>query len=252
MSKFQSLISLKGKGVNKEKIRYIFSRLIGKPTFMGWRLKDDTIVNNGEGLFYCRKMSSDLHIISNSYEYDTVVLFRKLAKDSRVIVDVGANVGKYTILAGKTNQNSVITAIEPQADNFVTLVKNIKLNELQNVITSKIALGSMKGSGKLYEGSNKQNLGGYSLEIKTDSCEEVRIDTLDNLFDFIDLIKIDTEGSEFEILKGATRILSEKKIKKMIIEICDKNFLKVNDFFESYGYSIKHIQYNNYLAEVKD
>jgi len=258
MNKLQAFLRLKGitkednSLIQREKFRYAYNRFIrffraSMPIFtMGVDLKKSVIADTGQGLFFCREKSADLHIISGSYEFKTVNLFRELAKQSKMIVDVGANIGKYSISMGLINSDSKIIAIEPENDNFAILKRNIELNKLSNINPLKIALGSKKQRKKLY--TNKINFGGHSLINKSESFEDIEVDRLDNLFDSIDLIKIDTEGYEMEILKGAENLLSGKKIKKIIVEIDEQNLSSVQKLFEKYGYSLKQIQYNNYLA----
>jgi len=246
--KLKGFLEIKGKGINKEKLKYIYYRLMGKNTFLGSELKEDIIVKNGNRKFFCRKNSSDLHIISNFYENKVMELFGTLAKESKIIVDVGANVGKYTILASFVNPKSEIYSIEPDKSNFDVLLKNIELNNLKNIIGLNIGMGEEEGRGKLYNsrGESKVNCGGSSFMDKCGNFEIVDIGTLDNTFTEIDLIKIDTEGYELEILKGAKMLLTKGNIKKIILEVNDERIITL---LNNYGYYGKNIQYNNYLFE---
>lgn len=267
MNKLQAFFQLTGKTkeenfqIQKEKYMFLFNRCIriflkNIPILsMGKNLKKSSIVDTGCGLFYIRKKTSDLHFISGSYEFKVRKLIEKFARESEVIIDIGAHIGKYSILASKINPNARIYAIEPERDNFNLLNKNIGLNKIKNVFPIKVALSDKKGVARLYK--NKTSTGGSSLKtggnlrIKWDDFEEVKTDTLNNLFsklNHIDLIKMDTEASEFNILKGAKKLLSEKKIKNIIIEIGVNNMKNVKNLFESYGYKLKRVQHNNYLA----
>lgn len=239
--------------IQKEKYMYLFHRFIriflkNIPLLsMGNNLKKPSIADTGYGSFFIREKSFDLHIISGFYEFKVRKLIEKLARESRVIIDIGANIGKYSILASKINSDARIYAIEPERNNFDLLNKNIKLNKIKNIFPIKVALSNKKGTSKLYK--SKTNFGGHSLKHKRKDFEYVKTDTLNNLFNklnYIDLIKIDAEGYEFEILKGARKLLSEKKIKNIIIEINDMKNIK--NLLESYGYKLERVQYNNYLA----
>jgi len=270
MTKLKALAKLRGirekdiLPVQKEKERYLGNRLARiflkkiKPTSLGLELEKDVVVDTGYGLFHCRKKSMDLHIVSGSYESKVVKLFEKLAKENILIVDVGANIGKYSILSRITNHYANVFAIEPETKNYDILVKNIKLNNLDFIHTKKIALGSKKGKLKLYISS--KNVGGHSLNYKLvaatpekdyNSFEEVEVNTLDNLFKDveIDILKIDTEGFELEVLKGAKKLLTNKRIKNIIIELNDN---ETRELLESYGYSLELIQYSNYHGTLKD
>ena len=258
MNKLSSFLELKGKGIFKEKMRYAFNRLKCVHTFIGNTLKENTIADNGREFFHVRKHSIDLHIISGFYEYKVMKVFEKLAKDSKVIVDVGANIGKYTILAGKTNPTAKVIAIEPEKENCKLLNKNIILNDLEISVIEE-AVGNKEGEMKMY--LNNINNRGHSLsekfvnetkerKKKYDSSIQVKVNTLDNLFESIDLLKIDIEGFELEVLEGSKRLLAEKKIKKMIIEIDDFNLESIKKLLNKYGYLINKIEDSNYLVEL--
>ena len=135
MTKLSALFKLKGKTKEEELLVkeqiyvYIINRILRTfykiPYFtMGETLKKPIIVKNSYGLFYCRDKSFDMHIISDTYEFDVRNLIEKLSKESEIIVDVGANVGKYSILASKSNPNSKVFAVEPEQENFNILNKN--------------------------------------------------------------------------------------------------------------------------------
>jgi len=263
MKKLKSFFNLKGESkednklIQREKRNYIYARLLrlfskGKPIGMGLGLEKPVIANS-KGLFYCREKSLDLHIISDSYEFKAKQIFENLAKKSSIIVDVGANIGRYTILGGLVNPDAKIYAIEPDKDNFAVLSTNVKLNKLTNVECINSALGNEKGQIKLYGPSNTTNHGGYSVKIKTDNFEMVNLDTFDNLFGdkVIDLVKMDVEGFELDVIKGMTTLLSNHKVKNLILEIDDENYAKVASLFLQYGYSIHHIMYNNYLVTLE-
>jgi FkbM family methyltransferase len=259
MNRLTALIKLKGNSkkdnylIQKEKIKYLFNRtfreFIDIPYFtMGESLSRDVVAKNSYGLFLCRKYTYDLHIISDSYEFDVGVLLTSILKKSKVFVDIGANIGKYSILASKLNPNARIFAIEPSKENNVILMKNKNMNKIRNLKIKKLALNDKKGDVKLYLAS--KNKGGHSLKkIHPGKFEIVNGDTFDNLFskelDIIDLVKIDAEGNEFKILIGMNKFLSERKIKNILIEINDK---ETKVLLETYGYSLRNIQYNDYLA----
>jgi len=229
--------------VQKEKLKYLFYRLIEpfilkKNIFsMGCTLMKSTIVDNGYGLFLCRKKLIDLHIVSGSYEFQTRKVFEKLAKTSKIVVDVGAHIGKYTILASKINPNAEVFPIEVDKDNFSILNKNISLNNLKNVHPIRVGLSNKKGKAKF----DTWEVEGFEI---------VKTDTLDNIFKDkeIDLIKIDVDGLEMNILNGGINLFSEKRIKNVIIEINDVCYKEAIQFFKKHGYKLMKIQYENYLA----
>jgi len=137
------------------------------------------------------------------------------------IIDIGANIGMYTVLAAeKVGKDGRVIAIEPEPENYKYLLKNIKLNDFQNVIPKNIALTNHEGFEKLYlYSSTAHSL--ISHEEKS-SYIEVPVKTIDKLLEEldikkIDIIKIDTEGAEISILKGAEKTLRANPNMKLFI-----------------------------------
>ena len=132
------------------------------------------------------------------------------------------------------------------------LKKNAKLNNLKNTTLINKALSDKKGKLKLYLA--KGNLGHHSLVEKVgEKYEEVEVDTLDNILkelkiSKVDLIKIDVEGAENLVLKGALKTL-ENSHPKIVFEAWDKNHLdKIKEVLEPLNYKIKQINKVDYFA----
>jgi len=142
--------------------------------------------------------------------YETELILRQ-AKKGDVVVDVGANIGYYTVLlADKVGKKGKIYAFEPDLANFEILEKNIKANKLENIVAIKAAVGSKQGKLKLYK--SEENYGDHRLYGKEKGIEEVKIVKLDDVIkEKIDLIKIDTQGWEPEVIEGAKKIIEKWK-----------------------------------------
>ncbi len=147
----------------------------------------------------------------------------KFSKEKSVIIfDVGANVGKYSIfLASYFSVNSRIFSFEPSKKTFTELVKNTKF--YRNIIPFNFGLGEESGYCFLYSDKQKSGLASLykrkldHLGISFNIREKVKVITLDdfcriNGIDRISFLKIDTEGSEFSVLKGAKRMIEKGKI----------------------------------------
>jgi len=177
-------------------------------------------------------------IALEKYEpYETELILRQ-ARVGDVVVDVGANIGYYTVLlADKVGKNGKIYAFEPDVTNFEILVKNIKENKLENVVAVNAAVGRKSEKKILYK--SKENLGDHKLfndqflmsnvkkiqnppvnkstsslkkggGLKTDTVKIIKLD--DYLKDQkINLMKIDTQGWEPEVIEGAKNIISKNK-----------------------------------------
>lgn len=147
-----------------------------------------------------------------------------------VVLDIGANIGYYSILASKlVGKKGKVYAFEPDPQNIKLLYKNIKLNNCSNVIVIEAALGSKKGELRLIQ--DLSNPGESKLSEKNmGNSVMVKVLTLDQFVNSekikkIDLIKVDVEGSELDVLKGSIKTLKLNKSLKLFIE-CNPQALK--------------------------
>ena len=152
-------------------------------------------------------------------------------KSEGIVVDVGAHYGRYTLIAAKRiGPKGKVIAIEADPKNFDMLNKNIKLNKLEHIITLNYAASSNKSKVKLSIPEKKSGHTIYSSIISSRASTvkfiEVNANTLDNLLhengisiEEVNWIKIDVEGAELEVLKGATSVLSKSKEIALLIEI---------------------------------
>ena len=149
---------------------------------------------------------------------------QKILKGGMNVIDAGANVGVYTVLAAeKVGENGKVIAIEPEIENYKRLIENIQLNNFRNVIPQNIALTDHEGFEKLYLSSS---FVGHSLIFQEDKNSYIKIPvkTIDKLVEElnlkkIDVIKIDTEGAEMPILRGAEKTLKANPNIKIIVAV---------------------------------
>jgi len=152
-----------------------------------------------------------------------------------IVLDVGAFVGFYSRLAAKQAKKGLILAIEPEPYNFRLLRINTK--GFSNVILLDIACWSENKYVKLYIGGPST----HSIIKFSDKFVIVRALTIDYLvfkifrLPRVDLIKIDVEGAEYEVLKGAISTLESFK-PVLFIEIWKSNVRSVLNFLYRLGY----------------
>lgn len=153
------------------------------------------------------------------------------------IFDVGANVGEIVLYFNQKFTSSQILAFEPINESFKTLEKNTE--HLKNVNCFKYALGSTIEKKTISLNPNSQQ-NSLVEELQKDSfpTEVIDIITLDNFceqtqIEKIDLLKIDTEGFELEVLKGATNLLENRKISFILSEVGFRETDKRHTFFFS-------------------
>ena len=160
--------------------------------------------------------TKDLVVSRSLLEYgeyfeSEVSLFEQLVKPSQIVVDVGANIGAHTVaLARLVGPTGAVVAIEPQRITHQILCANVAINNLPNVTTFELGAGETQQSLKSYEMDyeKEQNFGGY--ELRSTGTTNIQVFPLDLLLGAnpISFIKIDVEGMELEVLKGATNVIN--------------------------------------------
>ena len=167
------------------------------------------------------------------------------------VIDVGANIGEVALMCSKrAGSNGYVLAIEPCTGNFQNLKKNIDLNEWFHGEHLQIALGDSEGSVSLVEVENHNaGMNRVAFGSLTEGIEEVQLRKLDEVVDElglerVDLIKIDVEGFELHVLRGAAKTI-ERFRPKLFVEI-DPAYLAefgssvdgVEEFLSSFDYQI--------------
>jgi FkbM family methyltransferase len=137
-------------------------------------------------------------------------IFRQIVPPGSLVVEVGANIGAHTVeLSRLVGGDGEVHAFEPQRIVFQALCANLALNQCANVFARQAALGAEKGT-ILVPALNpavRSNFGGVSLT-NVSSGEPVDVLTLDGLdLPACHLLKVDVEGMEVEVLRGAQSTL---------------------------------------------
>lgn len=186
------------------KIKNIYRRIIifkNWPKFIWpinkfWRYNQIAALQDGSKILLRDLFSSDFSIALEIGYLNYYIDPSLIKSNSNIIVDVGANIGIFSIMAGRAFPNATIYAIEPEDKNFQQLLKNIKLNNLKNIKPIKAIVSNSVGKKTLY--LSKFN-SAHSTNFINDSETQI-VDSLTlKSFDKIDILKVDTEGSEYEI-----------------------------------------------------
>ncbi|HXM47352.1 MAG TPA: FkbM family methyltransferase [Pyrinomonadaceae bacterium] len=151
--------------------------------------------------------------------YDMAFALHLLRRDD-VFVDVGANVGVYTVLASAVGASSI--SIEPIENAFDQLMLNIHLNNLSDRVDAhRIGVGSKKGTLKFTYALDTTNHVVDGAEAKDTPVCEVEVATLDSIVDAVEpvLLKIDVEGFETEVIAGADEVLSKESLLAVVMEL---------------------------------
>lgn len=140
-------------------------------------------------------------------EYETKLILRQ-AQDCDVVVDVGANIGYYTLLMAQKARR--VYAIEPEENNFEVLEKNVKENNLRNIVTVRAAASNKNGRIKLYK--SEDNWGDHRVYGAKNNkiwsyVNCLRLDKILETEQKISLVKIDTQGWEPAVIEGVKKII---------------------------------------------
>lgn len=161
-------------------------------------------------------------MINGSYEKGTTRLFRDLIEEGMVILDIGANVGYYSLIAAQlVGEKGVVFAFEPAPDNFALLVKNIEVNGFRNIIPVPKAVSNKPGKGSLFLSNDPDLHSMYghnekdSIEVEVTSTDEF----MENINRPVDLVKMDVEGSEVGVLEGMLETIRRNPNLKIITEV---------------------------------
>ncbi|TAE28701.1 MAG: FkbM family methyltransferase [Cytophagales bacterium] len=203
--------------------------------FAKWQL--NTILN-GHPIVYKFTENSRLIIVKGMagatqnlycglHEFYDMGFLLHLLRPSDLFVDIGANVGSFTILASAEIGADAIS-IEPVPSTFQHLKNNISVNNIHDRVESlNLGLGNRTGHIKFTKSHDTMN---HVASGDEEGTIDVEINTLDNVLKGRQpiLLKIDVEGFETEVLKGAEKALIQKELKAIIIEL--------NGSGQRYGY----------------
>lgn len=192
-----------------------------------------------------------------AYEAGTVSVLKRFLHHGDLFLDVGAHIGFIScVVARFVGDSGFVYAVEPNPETFRILRENIRINSLENVGALEVALGAEVGKARIYENADKAVA---SLirpkDFSEDSGEKIVVTTIDTLIEngiirIPTFIKIDVEGFELEVLKGARKLLSSPEAPILCVEFEQnrgnrsdiyKFITSVNDYFLyrlKYGKSI--------------
>jgi len=180
-------------------------------------------------------------ILNHETDYITGEIFwlKKYLKniDKPLVIDIGANIGKYSSKILEINTNSNLIAFEPHPKTYNVLCSNINS---KNFKAYNLGVGKEKDILKLYDYADNDGSAHASvykdviedIHSKTSTSHEVQIVNLDDFLNIekIDLLKIDTEGNEFNVLQGAKKHLESNKVQAIHFEFNEMNIISKTTF----------------------
>lgn len=192
--------------------------------------------------------------LTGSFEKKVKEFFKQNIIKNMNMLDVGADMGYYTVLfADLVGKGGKIYAFEPIPKANEKLIKNIKLNNFENVIVCDFALSDRNGSTILVKPGTESRI---SMDPSKEKNKNDTIDVLMKTFDDyaaeskinkIDFIKIDVEGAEMNVLKGMKKSITKFHPEFLIevhskkLQLFDYNEESVFEFFKDLSYEFKLI-----------
>ncbi|MCX6772766.1 MAG: FkbM family methyltransferase, partial [Candidatus Micrarchaeota archaeon] len=166
---------------------------------------------DGMKIYLDKDDSMRLSVFDSPYEKE-YALYHRVVKGGWNVIDVGANIGYFThVFSRLVGEKGRVVAFEPFPEAFALLKKSAEANGLKNVSLEPLALSDTIGKSTLY--LSDKNFGDNSLvERKGENGVLIRTTTLDAYakekgITRIDMVKIDTQGAEYEVLKGMAAVI---------------------------------------------
>ena len=209
-----------------------------------------------------QKVDDAISYLFSSVCNERNLLKSNLKKKEIIFVDIGANVGNYVEFVNKIFKIKTLYCFEPQID----LIKNLEeISYVKKKYIFPFALSNTNKIKKFYhydvssQSSFYKNTKGYSSLQKIKKTSNVKTKVFDNIFNknqAIDFCKIDTEGEDYNILKGMKKNLKKGNIKLLKIEMTflpmrnkiNYTYLDMINFLKKFNYhliSISKIKYKN-------
>lgn len=223
--------------------------------------------------------------IYKNFETTEIDFLNEYLEKGDCFVDIGANIGLFSLYASKKiGTNGEVLAFEPAGTTYKRLQENVVLNDMKNIRPFRLGLSEKNEILELNvssDGHEAWNTFVPSTDNKFSTKERVQVQAFDHFLqeqavdvDRISLIKLDVEGFEINVLKGATNVLSGQNAPAFLVEFTDDNaisagncchelykfLVRYNYFWYTYDSTQKKLQdepmrlnypYNNLIA-VKD
>jgi len=193
--------------------------------------------------------------IRGSYEEDTTKLFIGIVREGMTVLDLGANIGYYSLLAGRqVGEKDKVFAFEPGPESFAILQRNIKANGFNNIVPMAKAVSNRCGRQRLFLASDPGEHGLF--EYLDREYIEVDVTTIDEFIKeqniSVDVIKMDVEGGENEVLDGMPETISKTPELKIITEFLPQHFERSGSSCSPYAFLERLMGYGFKLYFIDD
>lgn len=184
------------------------------------------IVNLGKVRCICPTQSSygGMIYLTKYPEYWETIVVKNILKKGSAMIDVGSNIGYYTILGAGEMQGGKVYAFDVDTRPIKAFLENIRFNNLQDKVVFTQVLVSDKNGFEYFKKEKQSEMSHIVVNGKSKGAKRrksVKLDTFakENELEKIRLIKIDVEGAEFKVISGMKNLLKNKKVDYLMTEI---------------------------------
>jgi FkbM family methyltransferase len=235
-----------------EAVRQLLFEELREPVVMRWRSDLQVVITPGEE-------TSRALFVSGMYEPASMLAMQRFLFPGAVLFDVGANVGVFTLFGSRrVGPTGHVYSFEPSARERATLEKNIALNGCDNITVIASAVSDRAGEATLriaagrHRGQNTLAPSFAYPGVQVEHEERVSLVVLDDLWRTEavrrpDVLKIDAEGSELHVLRGASSLLREAmpvvifEINDALLEASGASRIRIERLLTSSGYTLHRL-----------
>ncbi len=204
-----------------DNLRYVIAKMRNKGV-------DYTKVKVNDNLMYINfkdnGISKELYIHRKREHFSTEFI-KEIISEDEIIIDIGANIGYYALLESQLANKGMVYGVEPIPSNMNLLNRNIELNNRKNFSSFQCAISDKNGEAKMYV-YDKCNWCSFTKDPGGNIIDEIEVQTM-TLDKFVEscvcqdptFIRMDSEGHEYQIIKGAANIFKKNNPLKLCIEL---------------------------------
>lgn len=189
--------------------------------------------------------------LAGSYEPEVTRFFLTAIGEGQAVVDIGANIGYYTLIASKiVGPSGKVYAFEPDPVHYGYLLENIEANRCSNVeAVQKAVTSGVEGEALFWPSGSAGSLyggpGTPSVVVRTISLDEffARLG-----WPRVDFVKIDVEGAETEAIEGMAQVSERNPTLRMVTEFVDSSLRRSGTGPEEFFGTLGHIGFTRFLV----
>jgi len=221
-------------------------------------IKPETVKFYGNTMFLDKYDMNQLSVLGQEgKDYYEISFIRDKISEGDNVLDIGANIGVYTVLFSNwVGSSGTVYSFEPSKNNCQIIQKTLKINNMENVKLFEKAVTNFNGQSNLNVGVD---CAGYYITNdiipKSLKVQCVKIDDVFKNNEKINFMKLDAEGQELNVLKGMHELLKYPQL-KIMMEYEPELHSEENDpketleLLESYGYTFTDIGRNNVIKKI--